>query len=177
MIEVTASALAAHPFLHGIPLGQLGALAGTATVVTFPAQCRLFEEGGNATRFWLIRSGRVTLDLQVPGQGRQVIETLGMGEVIGWSWIFPPYQWAFGAVAAAPVEALEFDAAAVRACCAADPLLGLELSCRLIRVLVGRLQTTRIRLLTWHDLTEHQGWGELPGSSHVRPRERPSAAG
>jgi CRP-like cAMP-binding protein len=162
MIEVTASALAAHPFLRGLPPDQLGALAGTAAVVTFPARHRLFEEGGNAARFWLIRSGRVALDLHVPGQGRQVIETLGMGEVVGWSWMFPPYQWSFGAVAVAPVEALEFDAAAVRARCAADPLLGLELSWRLTRVVVGRLQTTRIRLLTWHDLTEQQGWGALP---------------
>jgi CRP/FNR family transcriptional regulator, cyclic AMP receptor protein len=157
MIEVTAPALAAHPFLRGLPLDQLAALAGTATVVTFPARCRLFEEGGNATRFWLIRSGRVALDLDVPGQGRQVIETLGMGEVVGWSWMFPPYQWAFGAAAVTPVEAVAFDAAAVRACCAADPLLGLELNWRLTRMVVGRLQTTRIRLLTWHDLTERPG--------------------
>jgi CRP/FNR family cyclic AMP-dependent transcriptional regulator len=162
MIEVTASVIAAHPFLRGLPPDQLVALAGTAAIVRFPARCRLFEEGGTATHFWLIRSGRVTLDLHVPGQGRQVIETLGMGEVVGWSWMFPPYQWAFGAVAAAPVEALEFDAAAVRACCAADPLLGLELSWRLTRVVTRRLQTTRIRLLTWHDLTEQHGWGALP---------------
>jgi hypothetical protein len=69
----------------------------------------------------------VSLDLQVPGEGPVVIETIGMGELLGWSCLFPPYSWAFGAVAATPVEAFEFDAPAVREACAADAGLGYEL--------------------------------------------------
>ena len=49
----------------------------------------------------------MALDLHVPGQGRMKIDTIGMGELLGWSWLFPPYRWAFGAVAASPVEAVE----------------------------------------------------------------------
>jgi CRP/FNR family transcriptional regulator, cyclic AMP receptor protein len=147
MIEVTAAALAAHPFLHGMSRDHLSLLAGVASDVTFPARHRLFEDGGNATRFWLIQSGHVNLDLHVPGEGPVVIETIGIGELLGWSWLFPPYKWAFGAVAATPVEAFEFAAPAVRKYCAADPGLGYELNQRLTRVLARRLQATRIRLI------------------------------
>jgi CRP/FNR family transcriptional regulator, cyclic AMP receptor protein len=148
MIEVTAAALAIHPFLHGMSRDHLDVLAKTATDVTFPAGHRLFEDGASASRFWLIRSGYVTLDLHVPGQGRTKIETIGMGELLGWSWLFPPHQFAFGAVAASPVEAFEFDARVVRACCASDPALGYEVTRRLSQVLARRLQATRVRLIT-----------------------------
>ena len=148
MIEVTAESLAGHPFLHRMAREHLAVLAGTARDVTFPARHRLFEDGDSATRFWLIQSGHVTLDLQVPGQGWMKIDTLGMGELLGWSWLFPPYRWAFGAVAARRVEAFEFDARAVRACCQADPVLGYDLTQRLAQVLAKRLQATRVRLIT-----------------------------
>jgi CRP/FNR family transcriptional regulator, cyclic AMP receptor protein len=148
MIEVTAEGLSGHPFLHGMPRDHLVVLAGMARDVTFPARHRLVEDGGSATSFWLIQSGHVALDLGIPGQGRMKIDTLGMGELLGWSWLFPPYRWAFGAVAAHRVEAFEFDARAVRACCQADPVLGHDLTQRLARVLAKRLQAARVRLIT-----------------------------
>jgi CRP/FNR family cyclic AMP-dependent transcriptional regulator len=147
MTEVTAPALATHPFLHGMSRDQLGVLAESARDVRFPARHRLFEDDGLASRFWLIRCGHVSLDLHIPGEGPVIIETIGMGELLGWSWLFPPYKWAFGAVAVTPVEAFEFDAAAVREHCAADPELGCELNQRITRVLANRLQATRIRLI------------------------------
>src|SRR5258708_35421955 len=148
MIEVTAAALTAHPFLRGMSRDPLAVLAEPARDVCFPARHRLFEDGGHAARFWLIQSGYVTLDVHVPGRGRVKIGTIGMGELLGWSWLFPPYQWAFGAVAAGPVEAYEFDAQAVQAYCAADPWLGYELTQRLARVIANRVQATRIRLIS-----------------------------
>ncbi len=147
MTEVSAAALAAHPFLRGMSLDQLGVLAETARDVRFPARYRLFEDGGNANRFWLIQSGHVSLDLHIPGEGPVVIETIGMGELLGWSWLFAPYRWAFGAVAVTAVEAFEFDAPAVRERCAADPWLGYELGQRITQVLAKRLLATRIRLI------------------------------
>jgi CRP/FNR family transcriptional regulator, cyclic AMP receptor protein len=147
MIEVTAAALAAHPFLRGMPDDRLSVLAEYACDVRFPARYRLFEDGGSATRFWLIQSGHISLDLHIPGEGPVVIETIGMGELLGWSWLFPPYRWAFGAVSATPVEAFEFDAPAVRGACAADLELGYEFSQRISRVLARRLQATRVRLI------------------------------
>jgi CRP-like cAMP-binding protein len=148
MTEVTATALGGHPFLHGMSPRQLEALAETATDVNFPAGHRILAEGGYAAGFWLIRSGSVALDMLVPGEGRVVIERIGIGGLLGWSWLFPPYQWAFGAVCASPVEAFELEAAAVRSRCAADPVLGYDLTARLARVLGGRLRVTRTRLIT-----------------------------
>jgi CRP-like cAMP-binding protein len=71
-----------------------------------------------------------------------------MGELLGWSWLFPPYRWAFGAVAASQVEAFEFDARAVRVRCAADPAFGYEVTRRLAEVVTQRLRSTRVRLIT-----------------------------
>ncbi|HEY6316205.1 MAG TPA: Crp/Fnr family transcriptional regulator [Streptosporangiaceae bacterium] len=148
MIEVTAAALAAHPMLRGMATDHLAVLVGSASDVAFPAGHRLFEEGGNANHFWLLQSGSVALDLHVPGQGRVRIDSVGLGELLGWSWRFPPYRWAFGAVATSPVEAFEFDAQAVRASCASEPELGHEITERLALVLAERLQSTRVRLIS-----------------------------
>ena len=148
MNEVTASSLATHPFLRGMTASHLETLAATATPVSFPARHRIMEDGGNADRFWLIRSGQVALDMFVPGNGRVVIESVGIGEVLGWSWLIPPYQWAFGAVTVGPVQAFEFDAAAVRARCATDHRFGYDITERMLRVLAHRLRTTRVRLAT-----------------------------
>jgi len=70
MIEVTAATLAAHPFLHGISPDRLAVLARAASDATVPAGHRFFEDGGHATCFWLVQSGHVTADVDVPGQGR-----------------------------------------------------------------------------------------------------------
>ena len=148
MGEVSASGLATHPFLRGMARDHLAVLAGDARAVRFPARCRVFEDGGHADRFWLIRAGHVSLDLHIPGQGPVVIDSVGMGELLGWSWMFPPYRWAFGAVTATEVEAFEFDAPVVRKRCQADAELGYALNQRITRVLAQRLHATRLRLTT-----------------------------
>jgi CRP-like cAMP-binding protein len=148
MIRVTAATLAAHPFLHGASPDHLAVLAWAASNVTFPAGHRFFEDGGHATSFWLIQSGHVTVDVDVPGQGPVPIDTIGMGQLVGWSWLFPPFMWAFGAVAASPVETFEFDARTVRAQCASDPALSYEVTRRVAEVLTKRLKSTRNRLIT-----------------------------
>ncbi|WP_316745430.1 cyclic nucleotide-binding domain-containing protein [Streptomyces sp. MK7] len=116
--------------------------------VTFPASTRLFDEGGKADRFWLLRGGRVDLDVHVPGRHpAPVVETLGPGQLLGWSWISPPYRWHLGARATSAVEATEFPAGPVLDLCAADPALGYALMRRFTEVVAERLQATRIRLL------------------------------
>jgi CRP/FNR family transcriptional regulator, cyclic AMP receptor protein len=147
MIEVTTPALAGHPFLRGMPPGQLDALATAASDVTFPAGHRIFEEGGFAGKFWLIQSGHVVLDVNAPGVGRVIVDTIGIGDLLGCSWLFPPYGWSFGAMCVTPVRAFEFDATAIRTRCAADPDFGAEFRERLLQVLARRLQSTRARLI------------------------------
>jgi CRP/FNR family cyclic AMP-dependent transcriptional regulator len=147
MMEVTASALDGQRFLHGLRADQLEALAETASEVTFPAGHRIFAEGGPVGSFWLIESGCVALDLPVPGESPVIIGTVGIGGPLGWSWLLPPYQWAFGAVCVTQVRAIEFLAPAVRDRCAADPDLGHGLTQRMFQVLAGRLRDTRARLI------------------------------
>ena len=147
MTEQETSVLAAQPFLRGMPPIQLRELAALSEHVTVPAGQRLFEEGSTADRFWIIDAGQITLDASVPGRGRVIIETLGRSDVVGLSWMHPPCQWRFGAVAAQPTQAFAFDARAVLAACDADPVLGYEVSRRFSAVVVRRLQATRARLL------------------------------
>jgi CRP/FNR family transcriptional regulator, cyclic AMP receptor protein len=147
MTRQQTSVLAAQPFLRGMPPARLAELAGLCEHVSIPSGERLFDEGSRADRFWLIDAGQVRLDASVPGQGRVIIDTLGRGDVMGLSWLLPPYQWRFGAVATQPMQAFVFDAAAVRAACDTDPLLGYELSRRFSAVVVRRLQATRARLI------------------------------
>jgi CRP-like cAMP-binding protein len=136
-----------HPFLNGIGVDALARLSTCATPRDFEAGARIFDEGGTADRFWLIVAGHVQLDAYLPGRGFVLIESMGAGSVLGWSWLFPPYAWYFGATAVASTSTVEFDAPGVRAMCEADPALGFELTRRFMRVVVDRLQATRIRLL------------------------------
>jgi CRP-like cAMP-binding protein len=147
MMQVTGKALAAQRFLKGLQPGQLDALAGTASEVMFPAGHRIFADGGYADRFWLIESGYVDLDVQVPGEGPAVIATVGIGGLLGWSWLTAGHKWAFGAVCVTEVRAYEFDAAAVRERCAADPALDSELTRRMFEVAAGRVQETTTLLI------------------------------
>jgi CRP-like cAMP-binding protein len=147
MTRQEKSVLGSQPFLRGMAPQQIAALAECCAHVTVPAGQRLFEEGAMAKQFWIIDAGQVQLDASVPGRGRVKIETLGRNDVLGLSWMLPPYQWRYGAVTPAGMQAFAFDAAAVRAACDADPVLGYELSRRFSAVVVRRLQATRARLL------------------------------
>ncbi|WP_406728556.1 cyclic nucleotide-binding domain-containing protein [Streptomyces sp. GD-15H] len=118
-----------------------------AREVSFGVETRLFEEGRRADRFWIIRTGTVALDLHVPGRRAAVIESLGHGELVGWSWHFPPYVWQLGAETTSPVRAWEFDAEAVGALCAEDPEFGRAVAVWVGRVVAHRLYSARIRLL------------------------------
>jgi CRP/FNR family transcriptional regulator, cyclic AMP receptor protein len=143
----SASIIGAEPLLRGLPASQIQQLAQLARAVRAPVGARLFEEGGTARHFWLISAGRVALDALVPGDGRVTIETLGRGDVVGLSWLTPPYVFKFGGLCLQPVQAFEFDAAAVRGACDRDPRLGYALIGRFLAVAADRLQATRARLL------------------------------
>ncbi|MEV0493064.1 Crp/Fnr family transcriptional regulator [Streptomyces atratus] len=122
-------------------------LLGIAREVNIPEGTHIFEEGSPADHFWIIRSGTVTLDVPVPGQRPAVIESLGFGELVGCSWLFPPYVWQLGAKAMTPVRAERFDAVTVRMMMDADPAFGSAIGQWVGRVLAHRLQAARIRLL------------------------------
>ncbi|MER5666810.1 cyclic nucleotide-binding domain-containing protein [Streptomyces mirabilis] len=122
-------------------------LMSLAQEVSFPADGKIFEAGGTADRFWVIRSGTVSLYQRVVGERRISVATLGPGDLLGWSWLFPPHHWDFGAEAFSPVRAYEFDAAEVRTLCDRDPALELSLTRTIAAILAHRLETTRAALI------------------------------
>jgi CRP-like cAMP-binding protein len=133
--------------LRALPADYRDRLMELAQEVSFPQDARIFEEGGEATGFWVIRSGAVTLGLRLPGRRSTTVESLGPGDLLGWSWLFPPYTWDFGAEALSPVRAYAFDGAEVRALCEADPALGYVLTRTVAEVLAHRVRNARTRLL------------------------------
>jgi CRP-like cAMP-binding protein len=126
---------------------HLSLIATTAREVTFAAGETIFSDGLPAVGCWLIRAGHVALGTEVPGRGQVVVQTLGPDEVLGWSWLAPPYRWHFTATANSPVSAVEFDTARLRALVDRDPTLGYPLTLGLFEIVVARLQHTRSRLL------------------------------
>ncbi|MFF2655141.1 cyclic nucleotide-binding domain-containing protein [Streptomyces sp. NPDC058045] len=142
----------AKRLLTALPREDRDRLLALAREVSFPQDARIFEEGNTADRFWVIRSGSVTLDLKVPGRGKVPVEPLGPGDLLGWSWLFPPYRWDFGAEAASPVRADEFDAAPVRRLYESDPKLGVVLLRVIAEILAGRLGTARGKLIEQYEI-------------------------
>ncbi|MGW7257523.1 cyclic nucleotide-binding domain-containing protein [Streptomyces sp. NPDC054834] len=143
--------------LTALPQKQRERLMELAKEVSFPEDTHIFEAGGTADRFWVIRSGAVNLDQQVTSTQRVTVATLGAGDMLGWSWLFPPYQWDFGAVAFSQVRAYEFDGAAVLGLCVEDPLLGLSLVRTVAEILAHRLETTRGKLMEQYSTRRRGG--------------------
>ncbi len=139
--------IAEHPFCAGLDPGAVAALTACATTAHFDAGQYVLVEGAEAHAFYLLLSGHVALETHAGARGRIPIETITSGEVLGWSWLFPPYRWSFTGRAVEPVEAIVIGAECLRKACDADPRLGYELMQRFARVIVERLQATRLQLL------------------------------
>lgn len=136
-----------HPFFAGLG-DEFGALvSGCAKNARFDAGQYLFHEGEPADQFYLIRHGRVALELTAPGRGAMTFQTLAEGEIVGVSWLVPPYRWTDDARAAGLVRAISIDAGCLRRKCEADHDLGYEMMKRFVPVLVQRLEATRLQIL------------------------------
>jgi len=142
--------------LTALPHDHRERLMTLAREVSFREDERIFEEGGIADRFWVVRSGAVSLDTQVTEHRRVTVASLGAGDLLGWSWLFPPHEWDFGAEAFSPVRAYEFDAQAVRRLCDADPALGMILIRTVAEILAYRLGATRAKLMEEYALHRTQ---------------------
>jgi CRP-like cAMP-binding protein len=144
---VTAAQLEGTSLLSRLDTAQQALVAGTAREVRFDRGQRLFEEGRPAVGCWVVRDGRVALDAHVPGRGTVVVQTLGPGDVVGWSWLVRPHRWQFGAMAATDTVACELDTDRLRELADRDPALGYALALRVAETVLDRLQATRARLL------------------------------
>ena len=135
------------PTLAGLGDEHRALVAGCGRNAVCEAGTDLFREGEAATTFYAIRRGSVALEMNAPPRPPLIIETLHGGDVLGWSWLFPPHRTKFDARAIEEVHAIAFDGACLRGKCEADHALGYELMRRFAAVITNRLQATRLRLL------------------------------
>ncbi len=139
--------LAEHPFFENLDKRHLEVITGCASNVTFKEGELIFREGEEANQFYLIREGRVALEVYAAGAGTITIQTLNAGDILGWSWLVPPYRWHFDARAVEPVRAIALDGECLRRKCEQDHDLGYELLKRFAEIITQRLQATRLQLL------------------------------
>jgi CRP/FNR family transcriptional regulator, cyclic AMP receptor protein len=136
-----------HPFLKGLEPEYVALLAGCAANVRFREGSFMFREGEAAGQCFLIREGKMALEIAAPGRGSIIVQTLGAGDVTGFSWLLEPHLWEFDGRVVEPVRALALDGTCLRGKCADDPRLGFELTQLFARLAIRRLQATRLRLL------------------------------
>jgi CRP-like cAMP-binding protein len=146
-MRTLAQYLPEHPFFAGLDSAAMDLVVGCAKNVHFREGEVVFRAGAPANTFYVIRSGRIALEIHDPSRGTLVIASLADGEVVGWSWLVPPYRWMFDAHAASSVSAVALDGACLRGKCDQDPALGYSLMQRVSRVMYDRLQDARMRLL------------------------------
>ncbi|HET7080360.1 MAG TPA: cyclic nucleotide-binding domain-containing protein [Chloroflexia bacterium] len=147
MIDTSEYVLGEQAFLKGLSPAHLMAIAECAHPVTFASGEYVFHEGDPANHFYILTYGQVSLELYVPGRGSHVIQTVEKDEVLGWSWLFPPYRWHFDGRALTVVRAIDFNGMCLRAKCDADHDLGYDLMQRFAQTMMSRLQATRLQLL------------------------------
>ena len=136
-----------HPFFAGLDEGFCRLVCGCAKNVRFEAGQYLFQEGEPADLLYLLRHGHVALEVVVPGRGAVTFQTLGEDEIVGVSWLIPPYRWTYDAKALELTRAIAMDATCLRQKCEDDHDLGYEMMKRFVPVLIERLQATRMQIL------------------------------
>jgi CRP-like cAMP-binding protein len=139
--------LAEHPFFEHLAPEHVTLLAGCGRNEVFDAGSTIAREGEPADRFYVLRAGRVAVGIHVPQREQLVVATLGPGEVLGWSWLFPPHRWHFDVIALQETHAIGLDGACLRQKCDDDPVLGYALVKRFSQIMVQRLEATRLQLV------------------------------
>jgi CRP/FNR family cyclic AMP-dependent transcriptional regulator len=147
MVQTLEGIVSQHPFFKGLEERYIQLIAGCAKNVRFEEGVIIFRESDPADQFYFVREGLVAVELLVPQRGFTTLQTVGEGDILGWSWLMPPYRWRFGARALQPTRALAFDGKCLRGKCEEDHDLGYELLKRFTHVVTERLEATRLQLL------------------------------
>jgi CRP/FNR family transcriptional regulator, cyclic AMP receptor protein len=158
----TPTTLKASGFFAGFPASDLERLGACASEIELEADRRLFRQGEPADRFFVVREGLVAVELPVPGRGVLIVDTVGEGDAVGISWLFPPARWQFDARATLPTRLVALDAACLRTACDGDPGLGHRFTRRFAAVVQHRLQSARLRLLDLYGPAVGEDGGGVP---------------
>lgn len=135
-----------HPFLEAMTEENLELLAAMASETSFRKEDTIFRQGDESSLFYLLLEGRVALEVTMPARTLR-IQTVGPGEELGWSSLLSPVNKQFQARSLEPVRALAFDGARLRAACDQNCGFGYDLTRRVLAVVAGRLQNTRLQLV------------------------------
>lgn len=146
-METLKPILAEHPFLKDLAPRHLDLIVGCASNVRFDAGKFLFREGEEANQFYIIRDGKVAVEIHGASRGAINVQTISAGELLGWSWLIPPFQWHFDARAVETTRAIALDGKCLRTKCEDDHDLGFELLKRFAHIIEQRLEATRLQLL------------------------------
>lgn len=146
-MQTLESVLSEHPFFQGLDQKYITLLVGCASNVVFHPGDYLMREGQQANHFYIIRHGRVAIEIAAPHKGILPLQTVGEGDILGWSWIVPPYRWHFDGRAVELTRAIALDAECLRDKCEEDHDLGYELMKRFAQVMTQRLSAARLQLL------------------------------
>jgi CRP/FNR family transcriptional regulator, cyclic AMP receptor protein len=146
--ETMMTRVSLHPFLAGLSATHQALLADCAVSVRFHKGEIILREGERADRFFLLETGQVTLESERAEDKLLLVDTIGAGDLLGCSWMFPPYTWQFTARATAPTRALLFIGSILRDYCEHDHSLGYQLLKRMTAVMVRRLQKARRQMLS-----------------------------
>ena len=146
-MKTLTEAITEHAFFQGMKAEHVAVLTEGAKTAKFKAGDVLFREREPANQFYLIESGKVALEAHEPADGTMPIQTLRAGEVLGWSWLFPPFFWHFQARAMEPTNVIILNGAHLLVCAERNHDFGYELMKRMAKVVIHRLQATRRKLL------------------------------
>ncbi len=135
-------AVAKHSFVQGMTPAHIQVLTQCAMFAKFETGQIVFHKGEIANRFYLIQQGKISIETHADGQEGVTVQTIGAGEVLGWSWLFEPYYWHFNACALEPTQAIFFYGTRLREQCEQDREFGYELMRRVTAVVMERLQST-----------------------------------
>lgn len=144
-VRTISDLLVDQDFFRGIKRDYIDFIAGCASNVHFRKGQFVALRGKAASHFYLIRDGHAALEVDAANR-MVIIQTVSAGQVIGWSWVEPPYEWQYDVRAVEDIDAVAFDATCVREKCDADPVFGYEMYKRFIRVVINRLDGTRVQL-------------------------------
>jgi CRP/FNR family cyclic AMP-dependent transcriptional regulator len=136
-----------HPFLNGVDSKHVNLIVACASNVVFKAAEYIFREGEEANTFYFIRSGKIVVETFVPQKGSILIRSCDAGEILGWSWLVPPYKWHFDARAIEVTRAIALDGKCLRGKCEEDHDLGYEIMKRFALITAERLEATRLQLM------------------------------
>ena len=146
-METLEPLLAEHPYFKGLKPEMIATIAGCAANARFEAGQYLFREGEEANQFFILRHGKIAVEAASLTVGPVVIQTYSDGEILGWSWLVPPYRWRFSGKATELTRLLLLDGKCLRGKCEIDHELGYELLKRFADILASRLDATRMQLI------------------------------